>query len=86
MSCVDHGVWYHTIRFCPHVQLYIVFMPLKIKKGKAIPVTGCGGPQGCVMLSLSHFLDNWLTDGSEVVSLMHQPPFTTRKVLNSVRD
>jgi hypothetical protein len=29
---------------------------------------------------LPHFLDNLLTDGSEVVSLMHRPPFTPRKI------
>jgi hypothetical protein len=28
----------------------------------------------------SHFLGNRLTDGSEVVSLTHQPPFTPRKI------
>jgi hypothetical protein len=42
-------------------------------KGKAIPVTGCGGPYGCETLRLPHFLDNQLTDGGEVVSLMHRP-------------
>jgi hypothetical protein len=36
------------------------------KKGKAIPVTGRGGPQGCETSRLPHFLDNRLTDGSEV--------------------
>jgi hypothetical protein len=27
-----------------------------------------------------HFLDNRLTDGGEVVSLMRRPPFTPRKI------
>jgi hypothetical protein len=40
-----------------------------IKKGKAIPVTGCGGPYGCETPRLPHFLDNRLTDGGEAVSL-----------------
>jgi hypothetical protein len=48
-------------------------MPLRrIKnkcKGKSIPVTGRGGPQGCETSMLPHFLDNRLTDGSEVDSL-----------------
>jgi hypothetical protein len=35
---------------------------------------GHGGPQGYVRSSLSHILDNRLTDGNEV-SLMRQPPF-----------
>jgi hypothetical protein len=56
-------------------------------KAKAIPVTGCGGPQVCETLRLPHFLDNQLTDGGEAVSLMCQPLFTTRKIpeLVSVR-
>jgi hypothetical protein len=54
-----------------------------IKKGKAIPVTGCGGPQGCEMSSLPHLLDNQLTDDSEVVSLMHQLPFPPRKIFGT---
>jgi hypothetical protein len=51
---------------------------LKVKKkkvGKAIPVTGGGGPYGCETSRIPHFLDNRLTDGGEVVSLMHRPPF-----------
>jgi hypothetical protein len=42
----------------------------------AIPVTGREGPYGCEMSRLPHFLDNWLMDGGEVVSLMRRPPFT----------
>jgi hypothetical protein len=42
-------------------------------KGKAIPVTGHGGAQDCETSRLQHFLDNRLTDGSEVVSLTRQP-------------
>jgi hypothetical protein len=45
----------------------------------AIPVPGRGGPQGCEMLRIPHFLDNWLTDGGEVVSLMRQLPFTPQE-------
>jgi hypothetical protein len=32
------------------------------------------------MSRLPHFLDNQLTDGGKVVSLMRRPPFTTRKI------
>jgi hypothetical protein len=32
---------------------------VKSKKGKAIPVTGRGGPKGCEMSRLPHFLDSW---------------------------
>jgi hypothetical protein len=50
------------------------------KKGKAIPVTGRKGPQGCETSMLPHFLDIRLTDGGEVVSLTRRPPFTPRKI------
>jgi hypothetical protein len=47
---------------------------------KAIPVTGHGGAYGCEMSRLPHFLDNWHTYGSEVVSLTHWQPFTPRNI------
>jgi hypothetical protein len=47
--------------------------------GKAIPVTGCEGPQGCVMLRLPCLLDSWLTNGTKVVSLMLRQPFTPQE-------
>jgi hypothetical protein len=50
------------------------------KKDKTIPVTGRGGSWDFEMSRLPHFLDNWLTDGGEVVRLTHQPPFTPRKI------
>jgi hypothetical protein len=46
------------------------------KPTKAIPVTGRGGPYGCEMSRLPHFLENRLTGGGEVVSLTRRPPFT----------
>jgi hypothetical protein len=51
----------------------------KGKKGKVTPVTGHGGPQGCETSKLPHFLDNRLTDGVEVVSLMRRPPFNSQE-------
>jgi hypothetical protein len=51
-----------------------------IKEGKAIPVTYPGGPLGCEMSRIPHFLDNRLTDGGEVVSLTRRPLFTPRKI------
>jgi hypothetical protein len=50
------------------------------KKCIAISATGYGGPQVCETSRLPHFLGNWLTDGDEVVSLMHWPPFTPRMI------
>jgi hypothetical protein len=49
------------------------------KKSKRIPVSGCGDPQGCEMLSIQHFSDNQLTDVSEVVSITWQLPFTPQE-------
>jgi hypothetical protein len=54
---------------------------IDIKKGEAVSVTGRGGPQSCEMLRLPHFLDSWLTNGGEVVSLMCRPPFTPGRFL-----
>jgi hypothetical protein len=43
----------------PHIWVQV--------KGKAILVTGRGGPQGCEASRLPNFLDNRLRDGDEVV-------------------
>jgi hypothetical protein len=51
------------------------------KKSEAIPATGCGDPSRCETQRLSHFVDNRLTDGGEVViSLTCRPPFTPRTI------
>jgi hypothetical protein len=51
----------------------------RIGKGKAMPVTGRGGPQGCETSRVPHYLDNRLTDGSEVVNITRQAmPVTGR--------
>jgi hypothetical protein len=36
---------------------------------KAITIKDCGGPLGCETSRFSHFLDKWLTDGGEIISL-----------------
>jgi hypothetical protein len=57
-------------------------------KVKAILVTGHGVPLGCEKARLPHFLDSWLTDGGEVVSLTSRNLFTPPErflVLISVR-
>jgi hypothetical protein len=51
-----------------------------VVKGKAIPVSGREGPQGCETSRLPHFLDNRLTNGSKVVSLTRRPSFTPMKI------
>jgi hypothetical protein len=40
---------------------------IKVKKAKAIPVTGREGPQGCERLRLPHFLDSRLTDAGRLL-------------------
>jgi hypothetical protein len=47
-------------------------------KSKATPVTSHGGPYGCEMSRLPHFLDSRLTDGGEI-SLTRRPPFTPQE-------
>jgi hypothetical protein len=42
-------------------------------KGKAISITGRGGPEACETSRLLHFLDSRLIDAGEVVSLTHRP-------------
>jgi hypothetical protein len=49
-------------------------------KSKAIPTTGCEGPQDCETSRFPHFLDNRLIGGSEVVSRTRRPLFTPRKI------
>jgi hypothetical protein len=53
------------------------------KKLMALFVTGRRGTYGCATSRLPHFLDNRLTEGGEVVSLTHLPPFTPRKIPNT---
>jgi hypothetical protein len=48
-------------------------------KGKAIPVIGHEGLEGCETSRLPYFLDNRLTDGGEVVSPTRRPPFTPQE-------
>jgi hypothetical protein len=49
-------------------------------KGKAIPVTGREGPQGCERSRLPRLLDNRFTDGGKVVSPTHRPHFTYQEL------
>jgi hypothetical protein len=44
-------------------------------KGTAISVTGRGSLYVCETLKLPYFLQNWFTEGSEVVNLMRRSPF-----------
>jgi hypothetical protein len=44
-----------------------------------MPLTGRGGPYGCEMLRIPHYLNNQLIDGGKVVSPTHQPHFTPQK-------
>jgi hypothetical protein len=50
------------------------------QKCKDILVTGHGGPYGCKTSRVQHYLDNRLTDGGKVVSLMRRSPFNPRNI------
>jgi hypothetical protein len=52
---------------------------VEVKKGKAIPVTGRGGPWGCERSRLPHYVGNRPRDGGKVVSLARRPPFTPQE-------
>jgi hypothetical protein len=58
--------------------LFWYFTVLSLK-GKAIPVTGRRSPHSFETPMLPNFLNNRLTDGSEVVSLTCRLPFTPKK-------
>jgi hypothetical protein len=55
------------------------------KTGKPLLVTGSGGPEGCEMSKLTHFVDNRLTDGGEAVSLTRLPLFVPQEYSYKVR-
>jgi hypothetical protein len=64
--------WLHQLSCCLFIsdwnQLFAV-----MSKGKAMPLTGRGGPRGSETSRLPHVLDNRLTEGGEVVSLTRRP-------------
>jgi hypothetical protein len=61
-------------------QFVLINLTVDKKKGKTIPVTDGGGPQGCEKSRLPHFLDSRLTGGCDVVSLTRRPLFTPKKI------
>jgi hypothetical protein len=63
------------LKYVQHVTR-LLFKFLTGIKSKAIPVTDREGPQDCETSRQPHFLENWLTDGDEVVSFTRRPPFT----------
>jgi hypothetical protein len=54
------------------------------KKGKGGPVAGHEVPQGCETSKLLHFLDNRITDGSEVVKTYVPAAFSRATQLHGV--
>jgi hypothetical protein len=68
----------HSIarRYTELSRLARKFQFYKKKKGKATPVTGRAGLEGCEMLRIPHCLEYWLIDGSEVIRLTSRQRFT----------
>jgi hypothetical protein len=62
--------------FVADITALLLFTVIYSKRGKAILVRDHRGPYGCEMSGLPHFLDSWLRDGGEVVSLTCRQPFT----------
>jgi hypothetical protein len=73
LNCNSHLL---TGKLCKYVSQFKYLVKIKWNKSKAIPVTDCGGPQGCETSRLPHFLDSQLGEGSEVVSLTRWACFT----------
>jgi hypothetical protein len=85
VSAVRNGSYGALTLHSPVVTDCVYHLPhlrniLTQRKGKAVPVTGRGGPQGCETSRLPHFLDKQLTVGGAVVSLTRRPPFTPRNI------
>jgi hypothetical protein len=59
---------------------YAIHIFPKQIKSEAISVTKRRGLQGCESSRIPHFVDNRLTDGGEVVSLMRRPSFTPKEI------
>jgi hypothetical protein len=80
-AAIKHGVASQKTAFFTKIRFYRggQMQMLVTGKVKANPVTGRGGPEGCERLRLPHFLDNRLTDGGEVVSITHRPPFNSQE-------
>jgi hypothetical protein len=47
------------------VKKFIRSCTRRAKKGRTIPVTGCGGPYNCETSRVPHFLDNRLIDDGD---------------------
>jgi hypothetical protein len=69
------------MRTCPLSVLHC-----KVKKGKAVPVEGRGGPWGCGTLGLPHFLNGRLTDDGGVIGLRAGRPLPPGRLLVLVSD
>jgi hypothetical protein len=62
-------------------KVKVLTRTLLMQNVRAILITGRGGPQGCGMSRILHFLHHWLSDGNEIVSVTHQPRFTPGRFL-----
>jgi hypothetical protein len=62
---MKHGNFNIKLPLMSHILIPLNYLRnvVKGKQGKAIPVTGRGGPYYFETPRLPHFLENWLRDG-----------------------
>jgi hypothetical protein len=72
-------MWCNTYRFKMICNCSICM--LGTIKSKIITVIGSESPVCSETSRLPHILDNWFTEGDEVLSLTHRPNFTPSKFL-----
>jgi hypothetical protein len=80
---------YELERLQYHARVSVIFQAVTVmyvfteaekgKKGKANPTTGRVSSQDCETSRLAHFLENWLTDGDQAVSLKRQLAVTLQE-------
>ena len=65
--------WEVTYHLPQNLLRNIFFIWLSVRKGKAVPLQACSGPEGSRKLRFPDFITT-TQDGGKVVSLTHRPP------------
>jgi hypothetical protein len=77
MEYCEKQVCVHVILTVFNVKILIDYM-IRIKKGKAVPLQACSGPDGSSKLRFPDYMTT-AQDGGKVVSLTRRPPLPPRK-------